>query len=231
MNDFAIAGIHALTTLDFPGVVSAIVFTQGCNFHCSYCHNPHLVPLTTRIPLLDTKEILGFLKKRVGLLDGLVISGGEPTLHAGLPAFCRMVKTLGYKIKLDTNGSNPEVLAVLLGENLLDYVAVDYKTAPEQYAPEFSQAENLMETLQKTAGLLASSGIRYEFRTTCVKPYVTEDCAARFARFAASNAEWFLQKANLDSRMQAQGMAPMPQESMKRIVEAAQALGIQAKIR
>ena len=231
MSDFAIAGIHALTTLDFPGVVSAIIFTQGCNFHCPYCHNPHLVPLTTKMPLLETKEILLFLKKRAGLLDGLVISGGEPTLHEELFDFCRTVKALGYKIKLDTNGSRPEILAKLLGENLLDHVAMDYKTAPEQYAPYFSKAEDLAEMLGNSVNLLASSGVRHEFRTTCAEPYVTEDCAARFARFAASGAEWFLQKANLDNRMHAQGMSAMSQDAMKRLAETAQALGIQAKIR
>lgn len=208
-----LAGMHKLTTLDYPGKLSAIVFTQGCNFHCPYCHNAHLIPCDNRALQLATDEALAFLHKRTDVLDGLVVSGGEPTLHGGLAGFCREVKALGYSIKLDTNGSRPEVLQALLEESLVDYVAVDCKSAPAAYFPDFTAQKNAGEQLERTAVLLRASGVTHEFRTTCVAPYVRgEHLEAMLA--LVKDSPWFLQRARLDVSMREKGMYPLSAEEI-----------------
>ncbi len=198
-------GFQKLTTLDFPGVVSALAFTQGCNFHCPYCHNAGLVPKTPlpeAAPAPDCAAILAFLRKRQGLLDGLAISGGEPCLQDGLVFLCREAKALGYKVKLDTNGSFPKALEELLRSRLLDYVAVDVKTAPNAYAPDLTTDTKAGEKLLQTLALLAASGLPFEARTTCVAPFVTEETVAAMAAIVPRNIPWFFQRANLAEGIQ-----------------------------
>ena len=129
-----IAGIEKLSLVDFDGVVSATIFTVGCNYKCGFCHNSPLVLSINQIPTLDEEEILSYLKKRKGILEGLCISGGEPTLQHDLTSFCEKVKSLGYKIKLDTNGTNPDKVKELWNNNLVDYFAMDIKNDRENYA-------------------------------------------------------------------------------------------------
>lgn len=170
-----IGGFQKNSMIDFPGTVACIVFTQGCNFFCPYCHNPDLVaakPVRGNLP--DETEIFTFLEKRAGLLDGVVITGGEPTLQKDLKVFCKKAKNLGYKIKLDTNGSNPKVVAELLKENLLDYIAMDIKTSPEHYH-RVAPRTILPETILTTARLLMEKAPDFEFRTTCSRPFVDKD--------------------------------------------------------
>ena len=126
-----IAGLVKCSTVDYPGMLSCAVFVQGCNFNCFFCHNRGLIE--GQVQLIPEREIFSFLKSRQGLLDGVVISGGEPTLQAGLEAFISKVKAFGFKVKLDTNGSNPSVLKELIEKNLLDYVALDYKAPFNRY--------------------------------------------------------------------------------------------------
>jgi pyruvate formate lyase activating enzyme len=128
-----IGGLEKFTLADYDDHLSATVFTQGCNFRCPYCHNPELVDAHRFEPPIPEEDVLDFLARRRGQLDGVCISGGEPTLHADLPAFCRRVKALGYDVKLDTNGTNPDMLALLLRERLVDYVAMDYKAPLAKY--------------------------------------------------------------------------------------------------
>ncbi len=162
-----IAAYHPFTLSDFPGKTAAIVFTQGCNFRCTYCHNPALLG-TDGAACVPAAEVETFLEKRKGKLEGLVISGGEPTLQPGLEEFIRMVRGLGYGVKLDTNGSRPEVLARLLKEKLLDYVAMDIKGPPEKYAG-VAGVPVQWEPLTRSMRLLIVSGVEYEFRTTVDK--------------------------------------------------------------
>mgnify|MGYP000118768501 FL=1 len=130
-----VTGIQKLTLLDYPGVVACTVFTAGCNFRCPFCHNAMLVlPEQIDDECLTDDEVFGFLKKRRGVLDGVAVTGGEPLLHADMPEFLARVKELGYKIKLDTNGSNPELLSEIVKNKLVDRVAMDIKNAPEEYA-------------------------------------------------------------------------------------------------
>ena len=188
-----LGGFQKLTTLDFPGVVSALVFTQGCNFHCPYCHNAQLLSETPRPgadPAPDLDKVLAFLRKRQGLLDGLAISGGEPCLQDGLEFLCREAKALGYKVKLDTNGSFPKSLERLLSASLLNYVAVDVKTAPGAYAPALTTDENAGEKLRESLALLVKSRVLFETRTTCVAPFVTSETAAAMADIVPRKTPW-----------------------------------------
>ena len=127
-----IAGLQKMTLLDFPGKVACTVFLPGCNFRCPFCHNGQILDNSVE-SAMEPEALLSFLKKRQGLLDGVCVTGGEPTLQPDLPAFLRSIKTLGYPVKLDTNGSNPQVLKALVAEHLVDYVAMDVKNSPEAY--------------------------------------------------------------------------------------------------
>lgn len=162
-----IAGLQKLTLLDFPGKTACTLFTPGCNFRCPYCHNAELVWDTEgeRIP---EDEIFAFLDKRKGLLDGVCITGGEPTMQKDLYSFIVKIKKEGFLVKLDTNGSHPQILQQLIKDNLLDYVAMDIKNSKENYPLAAGVPVNL-EKLQQSIDLLMDSGIDYEFRCTVVK--------------------------------------------------------------
>ena len=134
-------GLQKLTLLDFPGAVACIVFTKGCNFLCPFCHNALLVNKVDQAQEIDEEEIISFLKKRTGVLEGVVITGGEPLLHPGLEDFIVRVRELGYRVKLDTNGSRPEYLKSLVSKGLLDYVAMDIKNSLEKY-PKTAGTDN-----------------------------------------------------------------------------------------
>ena len=162
-----IGGLQKTSLIDFPDCVSAVVFLQGCNFRCPFCHNPELVLARFFQKPFEESEFFAFLGKRKGQLDGIVISGGEPTVHADLPDFIRKIRTLGFKIKLDTNGSNPKMLGDLYAEKLLDYVAMDLKGEPERYE-DYCGAQVSGPAIRESIGLIMDSGIPYEFRTTAV---------------------------------------------------------------
>lgn len=164
-----IGGLQKTSLLDFPGKVSTVVFTQECNFRCPYCHNPELV-LSRREPLVFT-EVLAFLAQRKSVLEGVVVSGGEPTLHDGLFDFCAAAKSLGYAVKLDTNGSRPEVLRQLLQAQLLDYVAMDIKADPRHY-PEALCPRGAGEDVWRGIAVLEESPVQHEFRVPCVEPFI-----------------------------------------------------------
>ncbi len=166
------SGIQRFTVLDYPNKAACIVFTPGCNFRCGYCHNPEFVlpdQLKELAPdFIDEETVLHFLEGRRGLLDGVVITGGEPTLHHGLSDFIRRVKALGFLVKLDTNGSLPEVFEPMLREGLLDYVAMDVKTSLERY-PELVSPCVRPEAIGKSIDLIRDLTPDYEFRTTFVR--------------------------------------------------------------
>lgn len=212
-------GMHKLTTLDFPGVVSALFFTQGCNFHCPYCHNAQLIPsrpVAASQTAVSEDEALAFLAKRADLLDGVVITGGEPCLQPGLETFCRKAKTLGYKVKLDTNGSCPDVVRRLLEAELLDYVAVDVKAAPGNYAPLLTLDEDADKKLAETFGLLAAHATPHEARTTCVAPFVDEAATATMAGLVNPNVPWYFQRANVDEP--SARISALPDEAIRSLV-------------
>ena len=159
-----IGGFQKLSLIDFPGTISSIVFTAGCNFRCPYCHNPDLINDYSG-KLLSEKDILEILETSKKMIDGVVITGGEPTLHRDLPEFIRSLKDIGFKIKLDTNGSNPEMVRKLLDDNLVDYVAMDIKAPKRKYV--LVSGENFKyESFLESVEVLRSSEVQYEFRTT-----------------------------------------------------------------
>jgi pyruvate formate lyase activating enzyme len=163
-----IGGLAKTTLIDFPGKIAAIVFTQGCNFRCGFCHNPELVdPAKFCQPLVED-DIFEFLIARQGKLQGVVITGGEPTLHRDLPEFIRKIKALGYAVKLDSNGTNPSMVELLIKDGLVDYIAMDIK-APWHKYHEVTSSVIDVAAVQTTAQLLMSSPGLYEFRTTIVR--------------------------------------------------------------
>jgi pyruvate formate lyase activating enzyme len=188
-----IGGVQKISLIDFPGRIGCVLFMSGCNFHCPYCHNPELARgLPADEPPFTPKQFYAFLEARRSLLDGVVISGGEPTLQADLPALCAAVKNLGFPVKLDTNGSRPHVLRHLMAEGLVDYVAMDIKTDPRRYAPVF-QSKDGQETLQESIRIIMASAPAYEFRTTCAKPIIDEAVIAAIARSIEGADRYVLQ--------------------------------------
>ncbi len=168
-----IGGLNKCSLIDYPGKIGAVVFTYGCNFTCPYCHNAGLVRAGGPEDAYNTDEVLAFLKKRVGRLEAVVISGGEPCLHFDLPDFIRRIKAMGYLVKLDTNGSRPAMLKILLAEGLLDYVAMDIKADPSAYAPHLC-GHSIDAELRESVAMILNSGISHEFRTTCTTPFIDE---------------------------------------------------------
>ncbi|MDD3491461.1 MAG: anaerobic ribonucleoside-triphosphate reductase activating protein [Candidatus Pacebacteria bacterium] len=168
-------GLQKTTLVDYPGKVAATVFTAGCNFRCPYCHNPELVlpAMIEKQPKITEKEILDFLKERSGFLEGLCITGGEPTIHSDLIDFIQKVKDLGLLVKLDTNGSLPQVLENLLKSKLIDWVAMDIKAPKEKYEL-FTQGQIKAEIIDQSIKIIKKSKVDYEFRTTLAPEILTE---------------------------------------------------------
>ena len=193
-------GLHKNSLIDFPGKVSCVLFLSGCNFHCPYCHNPDLVTgnLLCSSPL-DESHLYQFLEERKGLLDGVVISGGEPTLAKDLPPLCEKIKGMGYAVKLDTNGSRPQVIKHLIKEGLLDYIAMDIKTAPSEYA-RFVKKDEDSTDIRASIQIIMESSVPYEFRTTCVKPLVDNDIIESVAKTIKGANRYVLQRFN-DTRI------------------------------
>ncbi len=191
-----IGALQKTTLLDFPGRVGAIVFTRGCNFLCPYCHNAALVPHMGE--LLEQTAVLDFLARRRKLLEGVVITGGEPMLQEDLRQFCSALKGLGYAVKLDTNGSRPDVLGLLLRQGLLDYVAMDVKAAPGRYPREIAPG-GAGDGVKRSMSLLRESGIGHEFRVPCAAPFVTPESFQEILEAArGDDAPVFLQTVRLE---------------------------------
>jgi pyruvate formate lyase activating enzyme len=185
-----IAGFQKNSFVDYPGQICAVVFTPYCNMNCVYCHNAHI--LKKDALLIDEEGVLSFLKKRAGTLGAVVISGGEPTLQQNLESFILRVREMGYRVKLDTNGTKPAVLQALLSKGLLDYVAMDVKAPLEKY-DTIAQAFVDKAALQKSIALLRNSGIPHEYRLTFAPQLTTED-AVRAALLVKGCERFYLQQ-------------------------------------
>ncbi len=187
-------GIQKTSLIDYPGKMSCVLFVSGCNFRCPYCHNPDLAkgcPEPARC--FEDKEALSFLRDRRGFLDGVVISGGEPTAIEALPRFCGKVRQLGYPVKLDTNGSRPGMIRRLLDEGLIDYIAMDIKTDPVEY-PEWIQKSCRPEDIRTSARMIIDSGLPHEFRTTCIQPLIKPGVIESIARLIKGAALYAIQQ-------------------------------------
>lgn len=185
-------GFEKCTLVDYPGKVTCMVYTIGCNFRCPYCHNPELVDETVETTYSEA-VILDFLDTRKGLLDGVVITGGEPTMHEELPAFARRVKEKGFLVKLDTNGTNPEMLGRAIDEGLVDYVAMDMKSPLETYSQTVARAVDV-EAIRESISILLASSIEYEFRTTIVKSLLSCEDLKRIGEAIRGAKCYYLQK-------------------------------------
>ena len=214
-------GIQKLTLLDYPGQVACTIFTAGCNMRCPFCHNKDLVFIPENMDYIETDDILAFLKKRGGIIDAVCISGGEPLLQSGLPEFMRQVRELGYKIKLDTNGSFPERLEMLIREGLADRVAMDVKNSPSLYAETAGIAGLDLTPFAKSRDLLLSGMVEAEFRTTVVKGLHTEESLIEAAKWIAGAPEYYLQQFKDSGDILAPGsFSAFDREEMLALAEA-----------
>ena len=195
-----VKGFQGTSLLDFPGRIASLVFFGGCNLTCPFCHNPSLVQDPDQYPDYPVDVLLDELTKRSSFIDGVVISGGEPTLDPDCIVLMREIKRLGLQIKLDTNGLRPDRLAAMLDENLLDYVAVDLKTSPARYG-EMHSAPVDLQALGKSIGLLMASGIDYEFRTTCVPGMVEAEDIDVMGTAIRGAKSWVLQQYVTEQEM------------------------------
>ena len=189
-----ISGLQKLTLLDYPGTVACTVFTGGCNFRCPFCHNASLVLPEALGRESEEARVLAFLQKRVGVLDGVAITGGEPLLHPDMPAFLEKLRALGYRIKLDTNGSFPERLREIVDAGLVDRVAMDIKNAPALYGKTVGLEHFELKPVERSKDFLLSGGIEYEFRTTVVKGLHSRESLIEAARWIAGAKEYYLQQ-------------------------------------
>lgn len=169
-----ISGFSKLTLLDYPGKLACEIFTQGCNFKCPFCHNSEFIDNNSTYNYTE-EEIITYLERRKKILDGIVITGGEPTIQSDLINFIEDVKKMGYKVKLDTNGFRPNVLKKLIDKKLIDYVAMDIKNSFEKYNITCGLKNMVIENIKKSIDILKNSGIDYEFRTTIIKEYHTKE--------------------------------------------------------
>lgn len=189
-----ISGLQKMTLLDYPGLVACTVFTGGCNFRCPFCHNASLVLPERMAPGEAMERTLAFLEKRRGLLDGVVLTGGEPLLQADAAEFLRRVRAMGYQIKLDTNGSFPDRLRALVEEGLVDYVAMDLKNSPELYPKTIGLAMLDISAIERSKNYLLENYVNYEFRTTVVRGLHTAESLTEAARWIAGARAYYLQQ-------------------------------------
>jgi len=203
-----IGGLEKLTLLDYPDHLAAIIFTQGCNFRCHFCYNPMLVLPQTGgdeknkkekgFSPLSTEDLFLFLKERYGRLEGVVITGGEPTLHPDLPAFIKQIKNIGYLVKLDTNGTNPEMLAELINDKLIDYIAMDLKAPLDKYEKTVSVKLD-WDNIKKSVKIISESGLPYEFRTTVVPGLLVKEDFHKMGEIIKGLDKWYLQNFKSDT--------------------------------
>jgi len=194
-----IGGLENLTLIDYPGKVAATVFTVGCNFRCPFCYSSEIV-IPEKIKnqtIIPEKEFFDFLDARKGLLEGIVICGGEPTIHQALPVFAQKIKEKGFLVKLDSNGSNPEMLNDLISNKLVDYIAMDIKGPKEKYGLMTGLAEKwsqkMMDDIEKSINILKNSKIDYEFRTTVVPDVLIKEDLLKIANWIKPAKRYYLQ--------------------------------------
>lgn len=214
------SGFQKMTLLDFPGRVACTLFTAGCNLRCPFCHNASLV-LQRSAERHTEEDILSYLKKRTGLLDGICITGGEPLMHQGLKDFIKQVKALGFAVKLDTNGCFPDRLKELIDEGLLDYVAMDVKSSMENYGKVVGIEGFDTANVEKSIDLLLENRVDFEFRTTAVSPLHTpEDISALTARIKGTK-KYFLQNFVDSGDLLGKDLTSLPREVLDEMLTAA----------
>jgi len=223
-----ILGLQKLTLLDYPGKVACTVFTAGCNFACPFCHNSPLLRGEGRP--IPAEEALSFLKKRRGMLEGVCISGGEPTLWPGLMDFAREVKALGYAVKLDTNGARPEVLRALIDDGLIDYAAMDVKNSLAKY-PKTAGTELDTGRITESISLLLRGSIGYEFRTTVTRELHTPEDMREIGRMIQGAEKYYIQPFKDSGDILRPGMSRHTDAELNALLQAAREYVKGAEIR
>ena len=188
-----ISGIQKLTLLDYPGKVAATIFTSGCNFRCPFCQNADLVIDAENSYDMSREEILAYLQKRKGLLDGVCVTGGEPLINSDIEDFLYELKDMGYSVKLDTNGSAPDLLMKIVGEGLADYVAMDIKNCRERYGETAGITGMSTAAIEKSAAFLMENTVPFEFRTTVVKEFHDADSFKAIGQWLRGEENYYLQ--------------------------------------
>ncbi len=188
-----IGGLQKVSLIDYPGLICAIIFLQGCNFRCSYCHNPELVEPRLFQPCIKENEVLEFLETRKGKLDAVTITGGEPTLQDDLTSFIKKIKKMKFTVKVDTNGSQPQVIKDLLDNKLLDFIAMDIKAPLEKYESIVKAPVN-SDSIQESIKLILKEKIPHEFRTTIVESQLEEKDIQQIALLISGAKNYVLQK-------------------------------------
>lgn len=226
-----IYGFQKTTLLDYPEHIAATVFVGGCNFRCPFCHNGQLVLNSTSQPVIPEEEVFSYLEKRRGILEGVCITGGEPTLQNGLADFIRRVKGLGYLVKLDTNGYLPDVLEALLHAALLDYVAMDIKASPQNYSVAAGLHTFDFDRIRESIRLLEESGIPHEFRTTVVKGINTKEEFEDIGRLLRGCPVYYLQGFKESESMIGAGFDAFLPEEMEEMAVMARNFIDEVKLR
>lgn len=212
-----IEGFQKLTLLDFPGKTAATVFTGGCNFRCPFCHNALLVLPEEQPEPFAEEEIFSYLRRRRGVLDGVVVTGGEPLLQPDIDTFLAKLRELGLLIKLDTNGSNPVLLKKLTDAGLVDYVAMDIKNAPSAYAKTVGVPGLDRNAILASRDLLMAGAVDFEFRTTLVRGLHTEESVREMAKFIAGGEKYYLQQfKNSGNLIAPEGLSAFDGEEMQK---------------
>lgn len=212
-------GLEKLSLVDYDGHVSATLFTGNCNFRCGFCHNSSLVTDYESLPAYSQDEIFDYLKKRIGLLDGVCVTGGEPTLNKDLPTLCEKIKEIGYSIKLDTNGTNPQMVKSLFANGLIDYCAMDIKNDRASYGEIIGIKNYDTCKVEQTVEFLLSQKDNYEFRTTIIKEYHTEENIKNIGRWIKGANKYFLQKFRNNVNCICQNLNEIEQSTAEKFVE------------
>ena len=227
-----IGGMQKLTLLDYPGKVACTVFLSGCNLRCPYCHNPGLVlPDQINAPGMPEADVFSFLEQRKGRLDGVCITGGEPTLQPELPEFLEKLRDFGYAIKLDTNGTNPGMLRRLCQDGLLDMVAMDIKNAPQRYAKTCGVQDCSFEKIRQSAEFLMEGKVPFEFRTTVVRGLHDEEAFRKIGEWLRGPWAYYLQVFQDSGELMQSGMQGFEKAQMQRFLEAVKPYLPRAEIR
>ncbi len=207
-----ISGYQKLTLLDYPNRLACIIFLQGCNLNCPYCQNSEIITNKALDPV-PKEEIMAFLGKRKSVLEGVVITGGEPLLNSDVKDFIKDIKALGYKIKIDTNGTNPKLLKKLIDEKLIDYVAMDIKNAPEKYAMTCGISSIFIEHIMQCIVLIKESGIEHEFRTTICKDFHTIEDIRKMLEMVKGST-YFVQNFEVSEYVRNKDLKPFTKEEL-----------------
>lgn len=226
-----IEGLQKLTLLDYPGRMACTVFLGGCNFRCPFCHNSDLLPVGKVPAAVQEAELMEFLHKRQGILDGVCVTGGEPLLNADIGTLLEKIKALGYAVKLDTNGSRPEALKALVGAGLVDAVAMDIKNSPARYAETVGMRAFDLTPVRESVAYLLTGAVPFEFRTTVVREFHDEDSFTEIGRWIKGAPRYFLQGFVDSERVLEGGLHPCTKEEMERFAAIVRPFVGQAELR